>query len=100
MSTVNPAIDIGGRPMTGFDEQFSCSTGRCAIGTVCTCDYYADWPTDRPRIRPWLGVRAESFRWGHRMGRTDACRRLWTHLDGEGRQLAAAIASEGDDADE
>lgn len=46
--------------------------------------------------RPYLGLKAEGFRWGHRMGRTDACRRLWRHLDDEGRRLAAAIPLEGD----
>lgn len=64
---------------------------------VCTCDFYRDWPTERPIIRPWLGRRAESFRWGHRSGRRDACRRLWSHLDPDGRQLASVIATEGDD---
>lgn len=67
---------------------------------VCACDFYRDWPTERPVVRPWLGRRAESFRWGHRSGRTDACRRLWQHLDNEGRQLAAVIAAEGEDADD
>ncbi|BBX56964.1 hypothetical protein TM48_01448 [Mycobacterium shottsii] len=49
---------------------------------------------------PHLGIKAEGFQWGQRMGRTDACRRLWQHLDEKGRQLAAAIATEGDDADD
>ncbi|MEQ6320598.1 hypothetical protein [Mycobacterium canetti] len=76
-----------------------CAARRCAYGTQCTCEHYRDWPIDPPRIRPWLGRRAEAFRWGHRTGRRDACRRLWQHLDAAGRQLAAAIADEGSDDD-
>jgi len=79
-------------------EQQSCN--RCAYGTSCTCEFYRDWPRERPKIRPWLGVRAESFRFGHRMGRSDAARRLWKHLSQEGRTLATAIANEGNDADD
>ncbi|ETZ44218.1 MULTISPECIES: hypothetical protein [Mycobacterium avium complex (MAC)] len=69
---------------------------RCGFD-ICTCDYYRDWPTERPVIRPWLGRRAESFRWGHRSGRTDCARRLWPHLTDEGKQLASVIAAEGED---
>lgn len=47
--------------------------------------------------RPHLGIKAEGFRWGHRMGRTDCARRLWPYLSPEGRQLAMAISAEGDD---
>ncbi|TDK91554.1 hypothetical protein EI067_22915 [Mycobacterium paragordonae] len=61
---------------------------------TCTCDYYRDWPTDSPTIRPWMGRNATLFAFGHRSGRTDCARRLWKHLDPEGRQLAAVIAAE------
>ena len=77
-----------------------CTTGRCAYGTEGTCDFYATWPTPTPAIRPWLGHNGEQFRYGHRAGRSDAARRLWKHLNPEGRQLAAAIANEGSDADD
>lgn len=59
-----------------------------------------EWRPYRPGLRwrqPHLGIKAEGFRWGHRMGRTDACRRLWCHLTDDGRQLATAIALEGDE---
>lgn len=72
---------------------------RCGFDT-CTCEFYASWPTERQIVRPWLGRRAESFRWGHRTGRADCARRLWPHLTAEGRQLATAIAAEGADADD
>ncbi|MCX2929271.1 hypothetical protein ORI20_03220 [Mycobacterium sp. CVI_P3] len=64
---------------------------------VCTCEFYANWPRQRPTIRPWLGRNAEQFRFGHRAGRSDAARRLWRYLNPEGRQLATAIATEGND---
>jgi hypothetical protein len=76
-----------------------CESGRCAYGTDCTCDYYADWrePCTEPiRIRPWLGIPAKHFRTGHRAGRVDTCRRLWPHLDDDGRRVAEVIANEGD----
>jgi hypothetical protein len=46
--------------------------------------------------RPSLGIPATYFKWGHKSGRVDTCRRLWQHLDEEGRRLAAEIALEGD----
>lgn len=46
--------------------------------------------------QPVLRRPADFFKWGHRKGRADAIRRLWCHLSDEGRQLAAAIALEGD----
>jgi hypothetical protein len=49
---------------------------------------------------PVLRRPADYFKWGHRKGRADAVRRLWTHLDDDGRQLAAAIALEGADDDD
>lgn len=47
--------------------------------------------------RPSLGVPATYFRWGHKSGRTDCARRLWPYLSPEGRQLAMAISTEGED---
>jgi len=47
-----------------------------------------------------MGRNATLFAFGHRSGRTDCARRLWKHLDPEGRQLATVIAAEGADADD
>ncbi|MFQ2875112.1 hypothetical protein ACLILY_07150 [Mycobacterium sp. MS3] len=76
-----------------------CPTCSAAGLLVCTCDFYRDWPTERPTIRPWMGRNATLFAFGHRTGRTDCARRLWKHLTPEGRQLANQIASEGEDVD-
>lgn len=77
-----------------------CKTGRCAYGDNCTCDFYADWPHGKPPRRP-RGTRhpGRFFIEGHRAGRGDTCRRLWKHLDEEGRRLATAIATEGQNVD-
>lgn len=59
-----------------------------------------EWRPYHPGMRwrrPHLGIKAEGFRMGHRMGRTDACRRLWPHLTDAGRNLATAIALEGEE---
>ena len=74
-----------------------CETCTEAGLLACTCDFYTGWTSETPKIPPWLGVRAESFRFGHRAGRSDAARRLWKHLTPEGKTLATAIANEGDD---
>jgi hypothetical protein len=37
---------------TADTEQFSCHTGKCAFGVVCTCDFYADWTVDWPAPDP------------------------------------------------
>lgn len=50
--------------------------------------------------QPTLRRPADYFKWGHRKGRADAVRRLWNHLDDDGRQLAASIALEGGDDDD
>jgi len=80
-----------------FDPIESCSACTEAGLLVCTCTYYADWPKERPKIRPWVGRNAEQFRFGHRQGRSDAARRLWKHLTPEGQALAKSIAAEGND---
>ncbi|KQH76245.1 hypothetical protein AO501_09530 [Mycobacterium gordonae] len=72
-----------------------CSTCQDNGLLICTCHFYRDWPADGPAIRPWMGRNATLFAFGHRSGRTDCARRLWKHLDPEGRQLAPAIANEG-----
>lgn len=72
---------------------------RCPV-TGQIPDEWKPYTPGRRWRQPHLGIKAEGFRWGHRMGRTDACRRLWQHLSPEGRQLATAIATEGDDADD
>lgn len=78
-----------------------CQTGRCAYGVDCTCDYYATWPTEKPtRINTSLRHPGKFYLDGHKAGRSDACRRLWAHLNPQGRQLASAIAAESADADE
>ncbi|MCV7311020.1 hypothetical protein [Mycobacterium paraffinicum] len=61
-------------------------------------DEWRPYTPGRRWRHPHLGIKAEGFRWGHRMGRTDCARRLWPHLTDEGRQLAAVIAAEGEDA--
>jgi len=73
-----------------------CTTGRCGYGEPCRCDHYADWPKEKPK-RTTSCVRhpGRFYRDGHRDGRSDACRRLWSHLDIEGRVLAKTIATEG-----
>ena len=63
---------------------------------VCTCDFYAEWHVAKPQINTWLGREARQFRDGHRAGRVDTLRRVWSHLDTAGRNLAASIAAEGD----
>lgn len=71
--------------------------------TTATLELPPEWrpyTPGRPWRRPSLGLTAKGFRWGHRMGRTDACRQLWPHLTPEGRQLATVIAAQGDDADD
>lgn len=75
----------------------SCETCSDAGLLVCSCEFYADWPRV-DKCRPWMGRNATLFAFGHRTGRSDACRRLWSHLDPEGRQLATLIATEGTDA--
>lgn len=76
-----------------------CTTGRCAYGEPCECDYYSTWPTEKSaRINTSLRHPGKFYLDGHRAGRSDACRRLWSHLNPEGRQLATSIATEGDDA--
>lgn len=78
-----------------------CLTGRCAYDTDCTCEYYSDWAKQRParQTRTFLRHPGRFFIHGHRAGRQDTCRRLWPHLDIEGRRLATVIAAEGDDLD-
>lgn len=83
-----------------MNEKTECTTGRCAYGTDCTCEFYADWPQEKPPVTPRPPRHpGRFFTLGHHMGRRDTCRRLWQHLDAEGRGLATAIAAEGADAE-
>jgi len=76
-----------------------CATGRCAYGTECTCQFYADWPPEPVVIRPWLGRNAQMYQLGYRQASKSRCRQLWPHLTDEGRRLAQRIATEGNDVD-
>jgi hypothetical protein len=81
--------------MTVDQKQQLCTTGRCAYGVDCTCDYYASWPTEKPqRTKGPARHPGRFFLDGHSAGRVDTCRRLWAHLDAEGRRLAKVIVNE------
>jgi hypothetical protein len=60
VSFVLAGLSVGGKDMTPNESrpagneaaptaedagQYSCRTGKCAFGAVCTCDYYAEWMT-------------------------------------------------------
>lgn len=55
----------------------------------------SDFSRRRP-FRASCGLRADGFREGHQYGRRDACRRLWMHLNAEGRAMATGIVAEGE----